>query len=152
VPVVRSRLPGKQTHDFLGTDKTTESLGINVGITRTPFSTEVTEGTYVHTEPTLELQFADLNVRMCTSSTSINDNPFPSVENPANNALDKSNVNRLKSTKFHILPKSLLALFCVALFDDCIVLGRCSHLLRLSIVNIDRVLSYPMVLVLSIMV
>ena len=41
---------------------------------------------------------------MCTFSASINDDPLPSVENPANDTLNESNINCLKSTEFLVLP------------------------------------------------
>jgi hypothetical protein len=56
---------------------------------------------------------------MCMVSTPVNDNPLPSVENAADDALNEANVNRLKPTKFGVLPEPILALCCIALFDDC---------------------------------
>jgi hypothetical protein len=73
---------------------------------------------FAHTVPSL-LQLTGLNVCVCTGSASVNDDPFPSVKNPANNTLNESNVNHLKSTKFDVLPEPLPGPRCVALLDDC---------------------------------
>ena len=63
------------------------------------------------------LQLAGLDVHMRAVTTAVNDDPLPSVENPTHNALNKSNVDRLKSAKRGVLPKSLLPSR-FALLDD----------------------------------
>jgi hypothetical protein len=59
-----------------------------------------------------------LDVRVCMVSTSVDNDPLPSVENAANNALNKAKVHRLKSAKCCVLPETIPALDRVALFDD----------------------------------
>ena len=132
-PVMCPRyLSEKRAHDFPSTDEGTEGVGISFGTVVALLSTEGTEGTdlgtsrnflgkkYMFTRavPSL-LRLAGLNVCMCTRSTSVNDNPFSSVKNPANDTLNESDVDRLKSAEFDILPKPFPALCCVALLDNC---------------------------------
>ena len=64
-------------------------------------------------------QLNSLNISVRTFSTSVNNDPLSSVKNSANEALNEAKVNRLKSAKGCILPKPLLALCRIALFDDC---------------------------------
>lgn len=68
---------------------------------------------------TVSLRLIILDVCVCTLSTPINDDPLPSVKNPTNGALNESEVDRFKPTKYHALPNSLLALGRVALLDNC---------------------------------
>ena len=64
------------------------------------------------------LWLTGLNVRVRMVSASVNNDPLPSVKNPTNNALDKSDVDCLESAKCCVLPESLL-LNRFALLDDC---------------------------------
>ena len=43
-----------------------------------------------------------LDIRMCTRSASINDDPFSSVENPTDSTLNESDINRLKPTSVNV--------------------------------------------------
>jgi hypothetical protein len=58
------------------------------------------------------------NIYMCMVPTSVNNDPLPSIENSADNALDEADVNCFEATECGVLPKPIIASRGVALFDD----------------------------------